>query len=210
MKFSAIVKSPTNPSLERSSGMYPTPASITSRTLAWVMSNDPRWIVPAVGARRPTSASASSVCPLPWTPAIAKTSPARTSKDTSSTTLLFRSPTTVRPETESPASPPVEGFLVTERSTARPTINVARVDAESVGFASPTTAPKRMTVMRSATAWTSRNLWVMNTMDVPAFARPFIIAINSSVSWGVRTAVGSSRTRTLASRASALIISTRC
>ncbi len=37
-----------------------------------------------------------------------------------------------------------------------------------------------------------------------------MMPISSSVSWGVRTAVGSSNTSTFASRESALMISTRC
>ena len=36
-----------------------------------------------------------------------------------------------------------------------------------VGLASPTTLPRRMTVIRSATARTSRSLWVMKTIEVP-------------------------------------------
>ena len=38
---------------------------------------------------------------------------------------------------------------------------------DAVGEASPTTLPRRMTVMRSATSRTSRSLWVMNTIEVP-------------------------------------------
>ena len=59
------------------------------------------------------------------------------------------------------------GSLVDGHSTARPTIIEASSALVAVGGASPTTFPRRMTVMRSATSRTSRSLWVMNTMDVP-------------------------------------------
>ena len=80
----------------------------------------------------------------------------------------------------------------------------------AVGAASPTTLPSRMTVMRSATARTSRSLCVMKTIEVPSSRSCRMIAISSSVSCGVSTAVGSSNTSTFASRDSALMISTRC
>ena len=67
-----------------------------------------------------------------------------------------------------------------------------------VGSALPTTLPRRMTVIRSATARTSRSLWVMKTIDVPDSLSCRMITISSSVSCGVSTAVGSSRMRTLA------------
>ena len=51
--------------------------------------------------------------------------------------------------------------------------------------------------MRSATARTSRSLWVMKTIDVPSSRSWRMIAMSSSVSCGVSTAVGSSKTSTL-------------
>ena len=80
----------------------------------------------------------------------------------------------------------------------------------AVGLASPTTLPSRITVILSATSRTSRSLWVMNTIALPAALSWRMISISSSVSCGVSTAVGSSRTRTCASRERALMISTRC
>ena len=80
----------------------------------------------------------------------------------------------------------------------------------AVGSASPTTAPRRITVIRSAIARTSRSLWVMKTIAFPASLSWRMISISSSVSCGVSTAVGSSKTSTCASRESALMISTRC
>ena len=78
-----------------------------------------------------------------------------------------------RRDTSSKASPaPVglAGSFLTRMSTSRPTICVASEASESVGEAWPTTRPRRMTVMSSATARISRSLWVMNTMEVPASA----------------------------------------
>ena len=80
----------------------------------------------------------------------------------------------------------------------------------AVGLASPTTLPSRMTVIRSATSRTSRSLWVMKTMAAPDSRSCRMVSMSSSVSWGVSTAVGSSKTRIRASRESALMISTRC
>ena len=80
----------------------------------------------------------------------------------------------------------------------------------SVGSADPTTRPLRSTVMRSATASTSRSLWVMKTIDLPWSVRLSTTPKNSSTSPGVSTAVGSSRIRIDASRNSALTSSTRC
>ena len=70
------------PSVERSSGMNPRPASRDLRGLARVISAPSRVIVPLSGTRRPRIASASSVCPLPCTPATARISPCWTWQET--------------------------------------------------------------------------------------------------------------------------------
>ena len=93
------------------------------------------------------------------------------------------------------------GPLSTMSDTSRPTIISARSSSVAVfGSACPTTLPRRMTVIRSAISRTSYSLWLMNTMLVPSAARRRRTAKISTVSWGVRTAVGSSRMRTLAPR----------
>ena len=107
-------------------------------------------------------------------------------------------------------SPGWAGLLSTASETERPTIMLASSVSEELGLASPTTSPRRMTVMRSATARTSRSLWVMKTMEVPESLSSPMMLISSSVSCGVSTAVGSSRMSTRASRERALMISTRC
>ena len=67
------------------------------------------------------------------------------------------------------------------------------------GSAVPTTLPRRITVMMSAISLTSFSLWVMKRIDFPAAASERMISIKASISWGVKTAVGSSRIRSSAS-----------
>ena len=109
-----------------------------------------------------------------------------------------------------PGPPGRAGALSTRMRTSRPTICEARDASESFGEACPTTRPRRITVISSATARTSRSLWVMKTIEVPESASWRMIAMSSSVSCGVSTAVGSSRISTFAWRDRALTISTRC
>ncbi len=116
----------------------------------------------------------------------------------------------MRSRTTSAASPGVAGSFCTVSDTLRPTMRDASSALLAVGSASPTTLPSRITVMRSATSRTSRSLWVMKTMPVPASRSCFMMTMSSSVSCGVSTAVGSSNTSTSASRDRALMISTRC
>ena len=80
----------------------------------------------------------------------------------------------------------------------------------SAGRAAPTTRPSRRTVIRSAMASTSLSLWVIKMMDLPCATSPRMILNSSSTSWGVSTAVGSSKIRISALRNSSLMISTRC
>ena len=64
--------------------------------------------------------------------------------------------------------------------------------------------------MRSAMRSASRSLWVMNTMPLPAARSDSTMRKKSSISCGVSTAVGSSKTTISAWRNSTLMISTRC
>ena len=138
------------------------------------------------------------------------TSPPWTVKETSLTTFWPIASSTVRPETVRVLSVSTGGFFCTVSSTGRPTIIEASSVLVDAGLASPTTLPRRMTVIRSAIARTSRSLWVMKTIAVPSSRSCCMIAMSSSVSCGVSTAVGSSNTSTFASCDSALMISTRC
>ena len=97
------------------------------------------------------------------------------------------------------------------RKTSRPTISRA-MSASLTSWVAwvEMLLPWRSTVTRSETAFTSRSLWVMNRMVRPPASRPSMTPISSSTSGGVRTAVGSSRIKSVASNAKALRISTRC
>ena len=112
--------------------------------------------------------------------------------------------------TSSTGSPTVGSGFSTWSFTARPTIISASSGSEAPGAVVPTTLPRRITVIRSPIALTSRSLCVMKTMDVPCSFNDRMISMSSSISCGVSTAVGSSRISTWASFASALMISTRC
>ena len=70
----------------------------------------------------------------------------------------------------------------------------------SLVFTVPMYLPLRSTVQRSATAMISASLWEMKRMDLPSAARLRMICISSSISWGVSTAVGSSKIRISLSR----------
>ena len=151
--------------------------------------------MPPTVRRIPVIASTSSVWPLPWTPATATISPARTTRSRSRTAALLA--VVVDGEArdlEHRLAPASAGPLSTSSSTGRPTIIWAS-DAwvASAGSAEPTTLPRRRTVIRSAISRTSLSLWVMKMIDVPAALSDRMISKSSSVSCGVRTADGSSR-----------------
>ena len=97
-------------------------------------------------------------------------------------------------------SPGFDGFLLTEKLTFLPTIMRESSSLEvSLMLTVPMYFPLRRIVQRSATSMISLSLWVMKRMDFPSFARFFMIFISSSISCGVRTAVGSSKIRMLLS-----------
>src|SRR5579863_2445303 len=207
--FSATEKSPTRPSSWRSSGMKPMPASSRAWVEAWPRSEPARRTDPVEG-RSPISASHSSVWPLPWTPARPRISPARTWNETSRTDSSPCSPATLSPATSSTTSPGLAAVLLTRSCTDRPTIRAASSASLVLGGRSPTTSPRRMTVIVSAISWTSLSLCEMKMMDRPSARSSRMIRNRSCVSCGVSTAVGSSSTSSLASRSRALMISTRC
>ncbi|OPZ32122.1 MAG: hypothetical protein BWY99_02844 [Synergistetes bacterium ADurb.BinA166] len=97
MKFSFMEKEGTIPSVLRSSGMYPIPASITARGERFASSCPKRRISPPSTFRRPLIASASSRCPLPETPASPTISPAQTERSSPSTARKPRSLLTLSP-----------------------------------------------------------------------------------------------------------------
>ena len=95
--------------------------------------------------------------------------------------------------------------------TLRPTINS---DNFSTGVEATSTVsiylPFLKIVQRFATALISFNLCVMKIIDLPSLTKSFIISISSSISCGVKTAVGSSKIKTLLSLNNIFKISTLC
>ena len=195
-------KDSTRPSRWRSSGMWATPSSVMVRGVALVTSWPRMRTEPPVAGRSPVSTSTSSVWPLPWTPATPSTSPARTNRSTPRRTGWWRwSPRPSGPVTSSTTSAGDAGPLSTISVTSRPTIISASSSSEvSAGVVSPVTRPLRRTMTRSAMVITSLSLWVIKMIDLPWSTSPRMISNSSSVSWGVSTAVGSSRIRISASR----------
>ena len=195
------MNSSTRPRRWRSSGMWPIPSSRCLRTLALVTSSSPTTTRPDSGFRNPVSASISSDCPFPSTPAIPTISPARTSNETSRTAGSPRSSTTERFSTTSIGLPGAAGFLSTLSRTSRPTIIRARPAsvAPSRGIVS-TCLPRRSVVIRSEISKTSSSLWVMKMTESPSAISPRRISNSSLASCGVSTAVGSSRMRMSALR----------
>jgi len=156
---------------------------------------------PLMDWRNPVSDSTSSVCPLPWTPATPKISPARTENETPRTASKPRWSSTCKSFTINISSVGFAGSFSTFRITSRPTIMAAKWGSSvSFGVTVPTTCPARITVIRSAIANTSFNLWVMKIMDTPWEVNSRIIRNRSSTSCGVSTAVGSSKIKISAFR----------
>ena len=97
------------------------------------------------------------------------------------------------------------------RVTAWPTImSVRDCWLASLVCTQPIYSPLRSTATRSDTSSTSWSLWVMMIRDLPSFFMLRMTANSLSVSWGVSTAVGSSRIRMLAPRYRTFTISTVC
>ena len=94
------------------------------------------------------------------------------------------------------------GFLQKKKARQKVSELSDRYGRLSVSFVStvPTYFPFRSTVTRSETAMISLSLCEIKRIDFPSAVRFFIICINSSISWGVSTAVGSSKIRISLSR----------
>ena len=168
-------------------------------------------ISPDISGSRPEMASASSDCPFPCTPAMPTTSPRCTLRETFFTA---GSPILSQQEIFSASritSPGLNSSLLTSSITSRPTIIMA-IFFSSVSLVSTlaVTTPARITVIRSVTSLTSANLWVIKMMHFPFFFKFISVSISCRISWGVRTAVGSSIIRISAPRYSAFKISTLC
>ena len=211
-RFSATVNEPTNPSCLRSSGTKPRPASMISFGLRPVIGFPSSSTRPRTVGVTPEQGLGQLGLPVALDPGDADDLPAghlevqvvdhqravgRGHRHTLHWSAADRGVRRGR-------------LLATSSSTARPTISSASWASESVGLAWPTTLPRRITVIVSAMARTSRSLWVMKTIALPSSRSDRTTAISSSISCGVSTAVGSSKIRYFASLASAFRISTRC
>ena len=169
------------------------PPSRRRRVDQALMSCSPSRTVP-VAARRPSSASTSSTCPLPSTPAMPTTSPRCTCSATSSTTGRPSGLRTVRCSTASSTTSVTVDSRVSGVGSSLPTISSASSSAWWCRRATvATVVPARSTVTVSATRSTSSSLWLMKTTATPSARRPASEANSSSTSCGTRTAVGSSR-----------------
>ena len=93
------------PVCSRSSGTCAIPALIAARGSPVRRGTPPTRIAPAVSGRSPVTASASSRCPLPATPATPRIWPADTLSETSWTASTPRSPWADRPSSSSSTSP---------------------------------------------------------------------------------------------------------
>src|SRR5712692_8398768 len=104
-RFSATEKWSTRPTPRRSSGIWPTPASLSPRASAAVTSCSPSSTRPPVARRVPASTSTSSLWPLPSTPAIPRISPWRSSNEMPRSAGTPRSDVAVRFSTLKVAGP---------------------------------------------------------------------------------------------------------
>ena len=185
--------SSTRPRVMRSSGTWPTPAD--RKAAAFPLRGLPSlnssiWS----GRRRPVRTSMSSVWPLPSMPAMPRISPLRRERHTSRRRGTPRS-VRERPRTEKFSSPTCSARRVTESSTSRPTIICASsfMVVPATGTPLSIILPWRSTDTRSAISMVSLSLWVMIMMLLPAALSCRMTRKRSSTSWGVSTAVGSSR-----------------
>ena len=158
-------------------------------------------MAPEAGFISPAMASASSICPLPDTPATTKISPSRTEKETSFTTSYRSSFRTVRCSTRRTSLPNLGSGLSTVKLTSRPTIRLAMVRVSvSATFKMSISFPRQRIAQRSAIFLISSSLCVIRMMVLPSSRRLRMISSRNSISWGVSTAVGSSKMRISASR----------
>ena len=141
---------------------------------------------PSRRGRRPTIASTSSVWPLPWTPASATISPARTSRLDAldgHVVAVVADVEVLDREHHVPGRRRALDDLELDVAADHQVGERSRGSRPS-GSTVPATRPRRSTVIRSATSSTSLSLWVMKMTVVPAAARPRMIPNSSSVSNG--------------------------
>ena len=131
-------------------------------------------IVPALARRIPMIVSTSSVWPLPSTPAMPTTSPLWTPKSMSSTGPRHRPPRRRRPSTAQRDASVTVDSRVSGRGQLAAHHHLGQLAARDVPSGRPwrRSAPRRITVIESATASTSSSLWEMKMIVMPsAFSR---------------------------------------
>ena len=154
-----MVKSSIVALLCLSSGICDSPFSFTVLGVLFSRFSPKIEYAPLSTFLRPARASISSVCPLPSTPAIPKTSPSLISKETSFTFSIPFSPLTVISFTFTAVSPNFTSGFFTSKRTTLPTIIFAIFSfVASDVFRFPTSFPFLMTVILSDNSRTSCNL----------------------------------------------------
>ncbi len=144
--------------------------------------------------RKPVITSNSSVCPFPATPAMPRTSPSFTSSDTFFSALCPWSLTAFTWCKDKRADVAEWLSRATCRTTFAPTINSASSAEEvSLVLRFATILPPRITVTSSVVAIISWSLCVTKRTVFPCSFKSFTSSNNWSHSWGVKTAVGSSK-----------------
>ena len=201
MRFSHSGESSSRPWRWRSSGMYPTPEARRCRVPQEVTSSSESSTAPLAGRSMPTTASTSSVWPLPSTPAMPSTSPAWIVKSMSLSTARPVESTTSRSRTWSTSRSVTVDSSVPGLGSSSPTMSSASSCwVTSSGLTEATVVPRRSTVMSSAIARTSSSLWEMKSRVLPLLLRSRRFSKSASTSCGTSTAVGSSRMMMLAPR----------
>ena len=168
-------------------------------------------IVPLFAFAIPVKQSISSVWPFPSTPAIPSISPARSSRSRPFKISTPRRSFAQRSSTFKTTPPISWSFLSTLKLTLRPTIFSANIfSSTSFTLSLSIYSPRLIIVQWSAIAFISASLWVIIIIDLSILVNLFIISINSFISCGVKTAVGSSNISISAPLYKAFKISTLC
>jgi hypothetical protein len=202
VRFSRTDMGRNRPSPLRSSGTSATPARMASLGLRRRRGVPATLISPEV-ERIPNKVRNSSRCPCPASPPTPTTSPSRTLK------VMSRSRVSVSPRTASIVRWPGSRCPPWLRTGARPVISWTA--SSSVSWAAVDTwLPPRNTVIRSASALTSRHRWEVKMTQVPARHSPRTRPNSQATSRSASEDVGSSSNSTFGCWLTARTISTTC
>ncbi len=211
--FSAIENSSTRPRRWRSSGIWPTPSSKCCRTDSSVMSRPDERDAAAVDPPQPASRLDQLRLAVAVDAGDPTISPARTSNETSAHLLDARDRRGRGASTRSSGSPGRRCRpSLLRSSTSRPTIR--RASSSSVAPSADSVSIDLAATKHGDPVGDVEHLveLVADEDDRQSLTRRACARMpkSSPASWGVSTAVGSSRMRTSARRYRALRISTRC